>query len=133
QLTANANGVVNPTFSNAVLSDNLFMVVTDPELLWPSANKVRYNEIQLGDFTFRVDVGPFNESTDRDHPKALVIFKFMPNVATVDLINQTDLWTSFLGGGDVAAVRAQINGYIEAAESGGELFSDFLRLVNDPN
>jgi hypothetical protein len=133
QLTANANGVVNPTFSNAVLSDNLFMVVTDPELLWPSANKVRDNEIQLGDFTFKVDVGPFNESTDPDHPKALIIFKFMPDVSTVDLINQTDRWTSFLGGGDVAGVQAQINGYIEAAESGGALFSDFLRLVNDPN
>lgn len=133
QLTANANGVVNPTFSNAVLSDNLFMVVTDPELMWPSGNAVRDNEIQLGDFTFKVDVGPLDESTDADHPKALVIFKFMPGVSTADLVNQTDRWTSFLAGGDAAKVREQINGYIEAAEGGGDLFADFLRLVNDPD
>jgi hypothetical protein len=133
QLTANANGVVNPTFSNAVLSDNLFMVATDPELMWPSGNRDRDNEIQLGDFTFKVNVGPLDESTDADHPKALVIFKFMPDVSTVDLINQADRWTSFLGGGDVAGVQKQINGYIKAAEDGGDLFADFLGLVNDPN
>lgn len=221
RLNPNSNGVVNPAFSNSVLRDNLFMVVTDPSLLWPNAspqwpdkkpeplfsidstfiselnasqlsaplraefqsNKrsltsnaavtdksdniwwvitdgtTRYrienqnqklevfilgNEIQLGDFTFQVNIGPYVKysegvkDSDRDYPQALAVFKFMPNISFVDMvknIEDTNRWTKFFAKDDTdQGVFDRIQGYLEKASTGDQqLYAAFNSIVNDPN
>lgn len=132
ELTANADGVVNPRFSNAVLRDNLFMVVTDPSLLWPAGSSG--NEVQLGDFTFQVNIGPYDATKDQDQPRAMAIFKMVSGVSFVDMVTAPDRWTSFFGGQDDAAkVQATIQGYLKQAAGGDPLYAAFESIVNDPN
>src|SRR6185369_8405364 len=85
-LDANANGVVNPKFTNTVLNDNLFLVATDAEAIKPFSN-----EIKLGDFTFQVNLG--NTPTE-----AIALFKFVPGVSARTLIDDTDAWDTLIGG-----------------------------------
>lgn len=134
QLTANENGVVNPRFSNSVLRENLFMVVTDPTLLWPQQEHPG-NNIKLGDFTFQVNIGTYDAATDKDQPHALAVFKFIPEVKFTDLAGDTTRWTSFFGKGDDAVkVQTQIARYIESARQGDpKLYAAFNSIVDDPN
>jgi hypothetical protein len=128
------HGVVNPTFLNAAMRDNLFMVVTDPDLLWP-ADAPDGRDIRLGDFTFEVNVGPRDPATEKDQPRALVVFKYVRGASFADLVKDPDRWTDFFGPGDDAdKVRAQIEGYLAAAaEDADGLFANFDAIVSDPD
>ncbi|MCF2870409.1 hypothetical protein L0664_04960 [Octadecabacter sp. G9-8] len=144
EMTPNSDhGVVNPTFMNAALRDNLFMVVTDPQLLWPD-NAHEGRKVQLGDFTFEVNVGPYvapkpgdDDTTDNDlnQPKALVAFKYIPGISFVEMIKDPDQWTSFFAPGDDSAkVKAQVERYIQDAEADTTgLYDNFLQIINDCN
>jgi hypothetical protein len=120
-LIADKNGVVNPVFSNAVLNENLFLVATNAAALEPFAK-----EIQLGDFTFQLNLGNADN-------QAIAIFKFVPNVPLSALIADTLTWTPLIEGVSEASVQARLNGYVAAAKAGGSLFDSFLALLDDPN
>ncbi|HEX5734725.1 MAG TPA: hypothetical protein VF131_17975 [Blastocatellia bacterium] len=123
-LRAGANGVVNPQFTNTVLNDNLFLVATDARALDPFAN-----EIKLGDFTFRVNLG------DGDS-QSIALFKFVPGVSARSLIGDSDAWDTLIGDPTpekIRAIQLRLEHYLEVADRGGELYADFRRKIDDPN
>ena len=116
-----AEGVANPIFTNAVLDEKLFLVATDASKLAPFAN-----EIQLGDFSFQINLG----NTDNE---AIALFKFVPGVSLRALTEDIDAWTAFTGDASNDAVRERIREYIKVAEAGGEIFTSFLAMLDDKN
>jgi hypothetical protein len=123
-LMAGAKGVVNPQFTNTVLNDNLFLVATDAKALDPFAN-----EIKLGDFTFRINLG------DGD-TQSIAMFKFVPGVSARSLIGDTDAWDTLIGDSTpekLRLIQARLEHYLEVADKGGELYADFRRKIDDPN
>ena len=123
-LTAGARGVVNPQFTNTVLNDNLFLIATDAKALDPFAN-----EIKLGDFTFRINLG------DGD-TQSIAMFKFVPGVSARSLIGDTDAWDTLIGDATpekIRQIQLRLEHYLEVADKGGELYADFRRKIDDPN
>lgn len=122
--------VVNPHFSNNVMSDNVFLVATGAQYLEPWAN-----EIQLGDFMFRLDLrlqseaGPFAPRLGVQDPNTILLFKFMTGISLKDLVADMTRWT-FLGGanaGTEAEAQARINAVLDT--STGPLFADFVAEI----
>ncbi|WP_299205035.1 hypothetical protein [uncultured Tateyamaria sp.] len=125
QLTANegSNGVVNPTFSNTVLNDSLFMVATDQSAFEPFPDK----NIKLGDFTFDVQMGNADN-------QAVAIFKFVPGVSARALIEDDNTWTTLIADGATKSdVQTRLLTYLKAADEGGDLFAAFRQTIDDPN
>lgn len=120
-LDAGTNGVVNPRFTNTVLNDNLFLVATDANALEPFAN-----QIKLGDFTFRIDLG--NKPT-----AAIALFKFVPGVSARTLIDDSDAWDTLIGDGSPQEIQNRLKGFLRTADDGGELYADFRKMIDDPN
>lgn len=119
--SAYGKGVVNPTFSNTTLNDNLFLVATDPVAFEPLAN-----QIKLGDFTFEVDLG-------NDANEAISVFKFLPGVTTRALINDTNAWTSLIGQATTSQVQVRLQELLKIADEGGDLFASFRQMIDNPN
>jgi hypothetical protein len=118
------NKVVNPEFTNTVLNDNLFLVATDAKALEPFAN-----EIKLGDFTFRMDLGEGDSQT-------IALFKFVPGVSAKTLIDDSDAWDTLIKDPTpekITAIQTRLKAYLKTAEDGGELYADFRKMINDPN
>ncbi|MBY5935088.1 hypothetical protein KUV51_18935 [Tateyamaria omphalii] len=125
QLTSNegSNGVVNPTFSNTVLNDSLFLVATDQAAFEPFPDK----DIKLGDFTFDVQMGNADN-------QAVTIFKFVPGVTARALIEDDNAWTTLIEDGATKSdVQARLRAYVKAADEGGDLFEAFRQTIDDPN
>jgi hypothetical protein len=124
-LNAGPNKVVNPKFTNTVLNDNLFLVATDANALKPFDN-----EIKLGDFTFRMDLGEDNSQT-------IALFKFVPGVSAKTLIDDSDAWDTLIQAPTtpqkIEAIQNRLKAYLKMAEGGGELYADFRKMINDPN
>lgn len=123
-LDAGTNGVVNPSFANIVLDDNLFLVATDQSALDPFANV-----IQLGDFTFEAKLG---DSDD----KAIAVFKFVPGVSARELIGDTDAWSMLIGTESpekIELIQKRLEDYLAMADAGGDLFAAFRQMIDDPN
>lgn len=114
--------VVNPVFSNTVLNDNLFLVATDAQALEPFAKR-----ITLGDFTFRMDLGDGASET-------IAVFKFVPGVSARTLIGDTDAWDTLKKSTTpITAIQARLEAYLAAADNGGALYADFVKMIDDPN
>ncbi|GGX64097.1 hypothetical protein GCM10007385_36640 [Tateyamaria omphalii] len=125
QLTSDedSNGVVNPTFSNTVLNDSLFLVATDQAAFEPFPDK----DIKLGDFTFDVQMGNADN-------QAVSIFKFVPGVTARELIEDDNTWTTLIQDGATKSdVQARLLAYVKAADDGGDLFDAFRKTIDDPN
>jgi hypothetical protein len=140
------NKIVSPDLSNALMNDNLFMVVTNYDSSDPKTPLGGFdNEIQMGEWTFRLDVGfTTNQETT---PKTLLIFKFTTALSVVDLVANAAYWQgwqTFIGNdpAKVKTIQRQFNQYLCAASPDGPnkndpsviaLFKDFWTKVTDAN
>lgn len=136
--------VIDPNLSNALMNDNLFMVVTNPAPLGgiaPKGGSGFLNEIAVGEWTFQLDVG---FTTDQvNHPATILIFKFTTALNVVDLVNNAAYWQdwqTFIDSNtsDVATVQTQINTFLCAAQTAvnkdpASVFANFWTKVTDPN
>jgi hypothetical protein len=142
----NGNKVVSPALSAALMNNNLFMVVTNYNPKDPQTPLGGFeNEIQVGEWTFRLDVG---FTTDQQTtPKTILVFKFTTAFSVVDLVANAAYWQewqTFIGPdpATVKTVQGQLNQYLCTANPngknpnnpyGGALFADFWTKVTDPN
>lgn len=140
--------VVNPELSNALMNNNLFMVVTNyednqvpPQPIPGNPLGNFKNEIQMGEWTFRLDVGYTPDETTL--PRTILIFKFTTALSVVDLVANAAYWQewqTFIGTDPkmVKTVQAQLNENLCIANPaspnyGGVYFQDFWSKVTDPN
>ncbi|HEX8719011.1 MAG TPA: hypothetical protein VF736_00085 [Pyrinomonadaceae bacterium] len=134
--------VVSTALSNALMNDNLFMVVTNYDPADPSTPLGGFdNEIQVGEWTFRLDVGYTADQATT--PKTVLVFKFTTAYSVVDLVANAAYWQewqTFIGPDParVKIVQSQLNDYLCAANPGGKayggaLFKDFWAKVTDPS
>jgi hypothetical protein len=120
--------LINPSLSNVLLRNQLFLVVTNPAALGTFAQ-----ELFLCGFNFRLDV---------DVEETILIFKYNTSASLRDLVSQTSLWAeseTFVGGSpsDVEAAQSAILDYINYAEdesgASGNPFGYFNNTIaNDP-
>ncbi|MCA1614959.1 MAG: hypothetical protein LC795_15170, partial [Acidobacteria bacterium] len=134
--------IVSPALSNALMNDNLFMVVTNYDPTNPATPLGGFlNEIQVGEWTFRLDVG---FTTDQGTtPKTTLVFKFTTGFSVVDLVGNAAYWQEWQTFIDpdpakVKLVQSQLNQYLctanpDSPSYGGALFEDFWSKVTDPN
>lgn len=138
--------VVSTALSNALMNDNLFMVVTNYDPADPKTPLGGFdNEIQVGEWTFRLDVG--YTADQQTTPKTILVFKFTTAFSVVDLVANAAYWQewqTFIDAdpGKVKIVQSQLNQYLCTANPkgtdpnnpyGGALFEDFWAKVTDPN
>jgi hypothetical protein len=134
--------VVSTALSNALMNDNLFMVVTNYDPSDPKTPLGGFdNEIQVGEWTFRLDVGYTADQATA--PKTVLVFKFTTAFSVVDLVANAAYWQgwqTFIGPDParVKIVQSQLNDYLCAANPGGKsyggaLFKDFWEKVTDPS
>jgi hypothetical protein len=137
--------VVSTALSNALMNDNLFMVVTSYDPADPKTPLGGFdNEIQVGEWTFRLDVG--YTASQQTTPKTILVFKFTTAFSVVDLVANAAYWQewqTFIGDpAKVKVVQSQLNQYLCTANPdgtnldnpyGGALFEDFWTKVTDPN
>ena len=121
------SGVISIDLSNALVQNQLFMVVSNPTGLGQFNN-----ELSLCRFNFLLDVSV--EDT-------ILIFKFNTSKSLKELIAQPTLWAesdTFVGGSpsDIEATQNTILSYIQTAEddatASGNPFGYFNWLVNQP-
>jgi hypothetical protein len=141
--------VINPDLSNAMMNDNLFMVVTKPAPLGGIAKEGGagfFNEIAVGEWTFKLDVG---FTTDQvNNPATILIFKFTTALNVVDLVNNAAYWQDWqtftdpdptppIPNPNIELLQSQINKFLCAAKTGaatpGSVFTNFWTKVTDPN
>ncbi len=134
---ATAADPIPPLPGYALTDDHLFLAVTNGDDLGQLSSKV-----QLGDFTFEVDLGGKNTS--------ILLFKFATGLSVKQLVAETALWTNGLlpkqSGGRIAflnadesldSVQGRLKKRIQEAETGAtageQIFDDFVRLVKNPD
>ncbi|HXI23874.1 MAG TPA: hypothetical protein VNG71_08355 [Pyrinomonadaceae bacterium] len=110
--------VVSPYLSNAILQGAPFLVIGkkggEPMASGRTPLGGFNNELQLGEFTFKVDVGdqPPAPNSNTPVPGAIVIFKYSSHASVLELYEQTVKWTdpdTFVGDATaVATVQSQI-------------------------
>ncbi len=148
-----ADPVVNPILSNALMNDNLFMVATNyyegtsnpPTPISGNPFGSFQNEIQMGEWTFRLDVG---YSTDPTVPRTILLFKFTTAMSVFDLANNQTYWQNwadFIAKDPATAqtmannIQAQLNANFCQAKPNaanpdeGIYFADYWEKINDPN
>ncbi len=148
-----ADPVVNPVLSNALMNDNLFMVATKyyegtsnpPTPITGNPFGSFQNEIQMGEWTFRLDVG---YSTDPTIPRTILLFKFTTALNVIDLVaNQAywQEWQNFIACDQTTAqtmagnIQTQLNAAFCKAKPDASnpdeaiYFADFWQKINDPN
>jgi hypothetical protein len=145
--------VVNPTLSNALMNDNLFMVATNYEDGNTPSNPIPgnpfgtfLNEIQMGEWTFRLDVGYTEDQTKL--PRTTLIFKFTTALNVMDLVNNQAYWQNwdnFIDKDQTTAqamadnIQVQLNAAFCQAKPDPTnpdeaiYFADFWQKINDPN
>jgi hypothetical protein len=129
-ISGTSPAVVSPDLSNALMNDNLFMVVTNPQNLGAFQN-----EIQLGEWTFRLDVG------DPSDDKTILIFKFTTALSVVDLaanLAYWQEWQTFIADDEatVINVQKQLNKYLcmgSPSQPNHTYFEDFWNKVSCPD
>jgi hypothetical protein len=140
--------VVSPALSNALMNDKLFMVVTNyddqqtpPQPIPNNPLGTFDNEIQMGEWTFRLDVG---YTTDQEAlPRTILIFKFTTALSVVDLVANAAYWQewqTFIGNDPamITNIQSQLNEYLCIANPsspnyGGQYFADFWSKVSCPD
>jgi hypothetical protein len=149
-----ADAVVNPILSNALMNNNLFMVATNyfegtsnpPIPITDNPFGSFQNEIQMGEWTFRLDVG---YSTDKTVPRTTLLFKFTTALNVMDLVaNQAywQEWENFIGSDSEGTaqekaniIQKQLNAAFLMAKPDPSnpdeaiYFADFWAKINDPN
>lgn len=142
ELSFTGNPVLSPALSNALLNDQLFMVVTQSAPLGGFATTPDgvgfHNNIAVGEWTFNLDAG---FTTDQvNDPATILIFKFTTAFNVVDLVADAAYWQQWWTFTDpdpanVKTVQSQINSVLCTAKTnaGDGLFDDFWAKVNDPN
>ena len=138
ELAFTGTPVMAPDLSYALINDNLFMVATDADALG-GAGKGFANVIQMGEWTFRLDVA---YSADQAiTPTTMMVFKFTTAYSVVDLVANTAYWqdwATFIGPdtAKVKDVQRQLNALLCQAKPDGtgtnDLFTDFWAKVSDP-
>ncbi len=128
--------VMAPDLAYALMNDNLFMVATNPAALGGLGEGFK-NEIQMGEWTFRLDVGYSANQTTK--PTTILVFKFTTGFSLVDLVANTAYWQewqTFIGPATatVKTVQSQLNALLCMAKPDGsnELFADFWAKATDP-
>lgn len=121
--------LINPSLSNVLLRNQLFLVVTNAAALGTFAD-----ELFLCGFNFRLDV---------DVEETILIFKYNTSASLKDLVSQTSLWAesaTFVGGSpsDVEAAQAALLDSINYAEAesgaSGDPFGYFNgTIASDPS
>jgi hypothetical protein len=150
ELSFVGNPVIKPDLSNALMNDNLFMVVTNPTPLGGIATPGGsgfFNEIAVGEWTFKLDVG---FTTDQvNYPATILIFKFTTALNVVDLVNNAAYWQDWQTFTDpdpthpnpspnIALLQTQINSFLCTAETEvnkdpASVFANFWTKATDPN
>jgi hypothetical protein len=143
--------VVSPALSNALMNDKLFMVVTNYEDQNTPPNPIPNNplgtfdnEIQMGEWTFRLDVGYTEDQTKL--PRTILIFKFTTALSVVDLVANAAYWQewqTFISNDSnapamIKIIQSQLNEYLCVANPsspnyGGQYFEDFWSKVSCPD
>ncbi|MBV9929065.1 MAG: hypothetical protein JOZ96_28905 [Acidobacteria bacterium] len=109
--------VVSPYLSNALLQGAPFVVIGKKGGEQMAGGRTPLggftNELQLGEFTFKVDVGDQPPAPDGSPvPGAIIIFKYSSHASVLELYEQAVKWTypeTFVGGpNDVADVQKRI-------------------------
>ena len=115
---------ISPDLSYALMNDSLFMVVTnatafgtqtstDPKTTPPPPPPVpRFeNEIQVGEWTFRLDVGA--TSSEKIDKHTILVFKFTTAACLVDLIADAANWQ------ETPTFTTPVAGSVETADGDG--------------
>jgi len=138
--------VVSPYLSNAILQGAPFLVIgkkgSEPLASGRTPLGGFNSELQLGEFTFRIDVGdqPPAPNSNTPVPGAIVIFKYSSHASVLDLYQQNVKWTdpeTFVGDATaVATVQSQIHDNFIASgliEGTGNPSAEDLPLFDDFN
>jgi hypothetical protein len=136
ELAFTGSPVLAPELSYAFTNDNLFMVATDGTALGGLGTGFK-NVIQMGEWTFRLDVGYSADQTTT--PTTILLFKLTTAFSVVDLVANTAYWQGWQTFIDpdpakVKVVQSQLNTLLCAAKPNGsnELFADFWAKATDP-
>jgi hypothetical protein len=136
ELAFTGSPVLAPALSYALMNDNLFMVATDGAALGGLGTGFK-NVIQMGEWTFRLDVGYSSDQTTA--PTTILLFKLTTAFSVVDLVANTACWQGWQTFIDpdpakVKVVQSQLNALLCAAKPNGsnELLADFWAKATDP-
>lgn len=129
-------GRVNPLLANALLENQLFLVISDP------ANIGQFNNlISLGGFNFTLDVG--GSPGDSGPLGTVLIFKYNTSQSLADLATRPDLWSNsqtfmkdLAGTQQIilnALAQAGIESPVDSPPDANSPFEFFWQIANDPS